>query len=1538
MDENTANDRPQIRAAAYLAAKERLDFRRGKTRSTVKCNPPNVKCGDRCIPPEWDCRLKGQGNDPHLAAKRTDPVSGIANIERGINRLGRFARTGSFSELESSKRSFVRGAVKLKPGDLREKGEFKEWLENNWSKIVIPVSVVAGGLALHSGLKGGDIFGYRKGAGAKIDNAVAQGIGAVLDRTPFVGRARAYTRSQAAKAQAKDLSRIAARTKRSRSYASNPESGIPATAIPRSWVAGSSDLSAALKVVNDQGGSNTFYEWNTKHRTSFWGATHKDGKSVFAVPTAHAFMNSEWNLNLPPTVIKSDYINAITDRITSDRDAFLQLAKQQGFRVLGRPGAEYIDSNQRDAFISQVTRAITNQRQRAAHANYVDAIIRNSAPSSAARRIYNDHVQFFDKYYKDQSENLIKAASAPDFDSPRAVREQFEKNVIAEQPGLLALREAAERRRIDYLMQTSTKPNTESKGTGHDALFLRDYYHTKVAGTDRSPYTITDRLAVQAASELSGKQQLTPSQAIQLLKTEYGFASAEIEIRPGPQRRAPRPPAPEGGRTPRRRTPAQQIAAMMRQKNPDGTPRYASREEAQAEYERRRAQYGNRGDEYQHFSPRVATYLETVARLDKRCGKSGIPEKAKCTKNTPVQSQEAQKRAKGAAQPGLTCSPPNQKCGDLCIPPTATCHLKAGGGALDKAAKVAAVAGGVASVVSAVSNRKAIARTARKGTLKARRSLRTNNRELYRRTVVRARVGRRVANNVVRTQTQQTVAELSKRTIKTLSTADVDAGIGRLPKNFQDPVRRLVGDAKLSAAHIALKSKGGKITSVNNTDNFSNWEMQDGTILSTGSVNETLIIYNTKPQESIGGARTYSTQFRIDGEFDAKSPAASRDARKVASTVKKMFQSQMEQVPDNSIITAVPYANDSKGGKRRSIYEKYGFRQALSSDERLFAMKTKGKFTRMGDSHIEQIADLIRNDARSDSSLALATMRHRHRFDFTPTSDRKGKPCGKSFVPKNAKCTKPASARYAEQAAKAKSGEANNNTVRNVAIAGAVSGVAALALIGARRHQVSAYRKRVPKSALEAEKLAIEFERQMRDQAAARLKKRVQDVTGYEASVYNYNDKGFERGFSPFETDPKWYGQTKQSKGGLVVLSYSDEYGKGGYNMVEGGAFRQIWGDRDPLPFHNAISQPVRGGGADNLQQAERRKFLEKVEKIAGEPGKTVAQGVIGAKEAFGRFKFLRDNVNERGFNPDSIRLAGFLVAQRRLTGKPVDILAYSNGGNVATEALAILAEMGYKDVKVLNVAGPTFGMFQHKPENMKTFVSKGDEFYKIFGDKAFTGGNTTYLKNDNIPHGLQDALDPNNPNAGDVAANKRARRSYTLDTELRSEGYKFLTVDKVRSRQLEEEILFRISKNEKFTGDLQALYGEQSDATFDRYAKMLANKGQREQAKQQIRSEVEDRMLEVWYGGYNPNKVKNTQKAIRKELETYISTSSKAVQTRRPMSLSQRASRLMEQNPGMSREAALRQARREQIKTNTDRSDSYNAAYYLVSLSLLAS
>lgn len=457
---------------------------------------------------------------------------------------------------------------------------------------------------------------------------------------------------------------------------------------------------------------------------------------------------------------------------------------------------------------------------------------------------------------------------------------------------------------------------------------------------------------------------------------------------------------------------------------------------------------------------------------------------------------------------------------------------------------------------------------------------------------------------------------------------------------------------------------------------------------------------------------------------------------------------------------------------------------------------------------------------------------------------------------------------------------------------------------------------------MEAEKLAIEYERQFREQAAKRLKKRPQDVTDFEASVYNYNDKGQDRGFGAFESDAEWFGQTKQSKGAVVMLSYADARGKGGFNMVKGGAFQNIWGERDILPFANNISQPLSSDDLDHMQLLGREKVTKRAERIAGPVGAGAVKGAFTVKDALKRFEFLRKNVDERGFNPDAVRAAAFVVAQRRLTGKPVDIMSYSNGGNVATETLAILNDMGYRDVKVVNVAGPTFGIFKHADDNMRTWVSEGDEFYKYSGGKAYVGGNTRMLKNKNIPHGLRDGIDPNNRETGaNWRQNMKDKKSYLLDEQLQQEAYQYLTVDNKRANELVSEVTWRVGENMKFEGDLGTLFGSDSDAAKSRFKNLLETQP-RTQARQQIKAEIETRMLDVWYGGYNPKKVKRAQTAIRKELMTYTTPQSGAdVRPRRPAPMSQRITRLMEQNPGMSREAARRQIQQElrQRRSRTD-------------------
>lgn len=467
---------------------------------------------------------------------------------------------------------------------------------------------------------------------------------------------------------------------------------------------------------------------------------------------------------------------------------------------------------------------------------------------------------------------------------------------------------------------------------------------------------------------------------------------------------------------------------------------------------------------------------------------------------------------------------------------------------------------------------------------------------------------------------------------------------------------------------------------------------------------------------------------------------------------------------------------------------------------------------------------------------------------------RADKRCGKSGIAENKKCSKKTLAAQAasggggQSAAAPKEGE---GTFKKVAIGGAaVAAAVVAAVLGAKTQKITAYRRNVSRSAIDAEAMAKDMVREFNEKAAKRLGKDVKDVTPFEASTYNFKDKGYDTGFGSTDNTTAFYGQTASSRGAVVMLSYADDgtftkRGQGSHLMAEGGAFREIWGEHDILPFANKISQPIKQG-ADDLAMKTRKARIGMLPKVAQKPATTA----IEMKNAFKQMDYLRGNVENRGFNPDAVRAAAFVAAQRRLTGKPVHMLAYSNGGNVASETLAILAEMGYRDVKVVNVAGPTFGIFKHSDENMRTWVSKGDMFYGTMGKRAFASSPTRMLKNEGIPHGLKED----------------GRNSYMFDKQLRSEAYTYLTVDRQRSKELSNEVIWRVAESKPMEGDLKALFGDKSDEVLERYSKALNRNKQ--QALGELRSEIEDRMIDVWYGGYDPGKVKRSSKTLRAEVQ----------------------------------------------------------------------
>jgi hypothetical protein len=483
-------------------------------------------------------------------------------------------------------------------------------------------------------------------------------------------------------------------------------------------------------------------------------------------------------------------------------------------------------------------------------------------------------------------------------------------------------------------------------------------------------------------------------------------------------------------------------------------------------------------------------------------------------------------------------------------------------------------------------------------------------------------------------------------------------------------------------------------------------------------------------------------------------------------------------------------------------------------------------------------------------------------------AQRLGKPCGASHIPKAHNCNK---GQGSAAPATPDKGPKSSVSVKTAALVGAGVALGAMVAYGAaNKAKISEYRSHTSDSALKAETLAKEMMDEMRQQAAKRTGKDAKDVTGFEASVYNFKDKGFDRGFGSNDTSPAYFGQTPNSRGAVVMLSYADDNkftkrGQGSYKMATGGAFREIWGEHDILPFANNISQPTRRGPDDLTMNAQER-LVEK----AGPAGDAIKTAVF-FKETAKNFDYLKENIDKRGFNPDAVRAAAFVAAQRRLTGKPVHIMAYSNGGNVASETLAILKEMGYRDVKVVNVAGPTFGVFKHGRDNMRTWVSPGDEFWKYAKGSAFQGGNVTLLKNKNIPHGLTEKIDPNNREHGaNWKENLKQKNSYLKDEQLQREAHRFLTVDKQRSQELSDEFIWRVASKKPMEGDLSAVLGTNSTSIAARYTKMRAQNSRL--ADEWLRDQIEEGMIDKWYGGYSAAAVKNAQRQIKKDLEAQIS------------------------------------------------------------------
>jgi hypothetical protein len=624
-----------FRTAAYLATRARLDARRsrsGKTSRGVDCNPPNVRCGGRCIPPSWDCRLKGEGPDPQLRAVKTDPLSGFANIQRGIGRISRGVTRGNFSEVEGGKRAIIRGVVKTVPGDIQQKKQLQKTLENRTRAIGIGLAVVTGGLGMHAILMKGNTFGYRQGLGRDINQATRAGVSRVLDSIPVLGAQRAATRA----AVGSNLGAAAAR-------ASAPAPNV--SAIPGTTVLSATDrdshsaLQQSLNRINGAtrsgaaGTSGNLENWNQRHNSAFWNATRKSDitgpgaparVSIYAEPTAQEYLGNQFGVPPGDRSSRASVKAALQARFDEERRGLVSLAQQQGLRVRRGPNGDTIDSKDINAFVSSVVRSrpIADTAVRQSVEAHVRSVL-TKAPSSYTNEVYNASVLSFDTFYKNTSRDIRSIPGV--VTTGRRIAAPLTE-------GSNELLRNTNTYRSTYLAG-EMRARTQMAGPAHTELVQAAYYHTRVVGTNASSYAIPDRLAFNAASELSGRSITSRSEAIGIINRETGFSGARVATAAAPRQRGASAQASLSAR-------ARSIMAR------------AGNENMSMEAALRQANVEMRGDS-SDLPPRVAAYLQMQRRTDaagakglgKPCGASHIPKTYECSKGAAGSSSAGNNKA-----------------------------------------------------------------------------------------------------------------------------------------------------------------------------------------------------------------------------------------------------------------------------------------------------------------------------------------------------------------------------------------------------------------------------------------------------------------------------------------------------------------------------------------------------------------------------------------------------------------------------------------------------------------------------------------------------------------------------------------------------------------------------------------------------------------------------------------------------------------------------------------------------------------------------
>lgn len=886
--------RDVIRAAAYEQVRNDLKgSQRSKTSKRVNCTPPNVKCGGRCIPPSWDCRLKGQGTNSELKVHAQDISAGIASVQRGTVDLVKGSTGLNPARFERGRRSVIRGAVKLAPGDnLEKKKALRRTLEKHTNGI-------AGAVAIGLAVGGGYMVGRTQMPSnwkQAVEGPARNAFNNVLDRAPLLATRRARIKEaggMAASSVGGAIAREARLQQVKQSARGRTSAGMgPLAFRSRSMDKDGSHLDDALNRINKEAASRGFDDWRTKAGLALFEAKNARGHNVFSERAANEYLSSQFGLKTrdalrPGTGGQADVkaVGTQAGRTNKVKQALEDKLNQIGEDMKADMAVRGILD--RDKYIKEIAmprveaklRLIPSRDKRDAlrTARTTIELAMDGKGKARAESLYDTTVKAYDQYFAGVAKDLERFAGKPiNRESPVGdVDQALTRFVIG---------------------RTGSQPQILSKSHGN--LLLRHHYHTKVLNL-KSDFVVTPQAAQNVARTITRSTSLpTPERAYQILRTN-GFPNAVSGITP---------PRATSSSTPRRGLRAQQsLAALARRiqqrQGNENMSQAAALRAAKAEIDRR-------GDAapstdppttsvvdvkvmQDPMPPRIAAYIQTREDLrGKPCGASHIPKAHKCSKN---QKQTANPEP-----------------------------AKAGKGITGKqVATAVALAGAAAGVGALASNPK------------ARQAARVNTQLIIRGSNKRVRGALMLG---------------SRGVVQGLSSKQVKDGLAKMPEGMQEQARKLVGGAKKAAAGMALKAGGYKVQDIDVANNFSTWKDKRGTLISVGSYGDSLVTYASDPSHKWKKKQVYIVGFNVDRSYDAERSMPKAQSSAVIAGVRKMSENHLAKV-GNGILATEPWDGDGAdmAKKRRAVYKRAGYNNIVGEKSQ-WALVEKGRIKKMTDS------------------------------------------------------------------------------------------------------------------------------------------------------------------------------------------------------------------------------------------------------------------------------------------------------------------------------------------------------------------------------------------------------------------------------------------------------------------------------------------------------------------------------------------------------------------------------------------------------------